>query len=208
MRHNVRPNLMMSRNQSANIQGAPTQPPNQRTKSPPFVRVVLAYADDSALQTVLSIYHAVAKRLARHFEFRDSCWRFGSFSAPQQLVEAAQRAAVADIIFCCPSDQTQLPAAVQDWIGLWTAKRNAPDGALAALLPTPTLNPGGVSPVRTYLERIAQSSGLTFFWKEYIPQEHRTATSKVNELRHPYGEDLVVCHNGSKPEVRHWGINE
>jgi hypothetical protein len=170
--------------------------------------VVLAYADDSAFQTVLGIYSATTKRLARHFEFLDSWWRFGSFANPGQLEEAAQHAAAADIIFCCPGNQCELPPAVRDWIGLWTSQRNEQDGALAALLPAATLNTSSPSPVRTYLEEVARANSLAFFFREYVAHLTHYSPPRADEPRQPYGEDLVACHIETKPEVRHWGINE
>ncbi len=172
------------------------------------IQVMLACDSDSTFKTALQVYGAIVLPLGRGFEFQDSLCQFGALANRVELDRAAQLAAEADIIFCCPGDQAELPPVVLDWIGLWTARRNQKDGALAVLLPTAIPNPPRPSPIKTYLAEVARTCGLAFFSAEYVAALPQHSGAYASERMLPYGEDFVVNHTETKPEVRHWGINE
>lgn len=170
--------------------------------------VVLAYDEHSRFEVVLKVYGAIVRRLAGRFEVRDTWWRFGGIGALGQLQDAAQFAATADVIFCCPGSRDELPPAVRDWISLWTAQRNHREGALAVLLPGGDFKNSAPSEARNYLEAVAQGSSMAFFVTEYDLHTQPESVARADGVRVSHGEEPIVNQIENRPEVRHWGINE
>lgn len=128
------------------------------------VRSILVHDGGAALEAARRAYRKVTQNLRNHFDFREDWFQLSELTEISVAERAADVAARADIVFCCPSDPHQLPEPFQDWIQLWLERRRRADTALALLLPSPA---GEESLLEEELGEIALVNGIAFFAGRY-----------------------------------------
>lgn len=172
------------------------------------VKIVLACENNAGFQAARKIYRAIVRRLTGRFEFRERWLSFDALAEPASLERAADAAAEAEMVFCCPGNPYLLAARVQDWIRLWLARRTQPDGALVLLLPTMTESVSRQTLMERDLRETARVAGLDFFAAEYTVESPRVYSPATKiPVAFEESSDVVGILQG-RSSARNWAINE
>jgi hypothetical protein len=147
--------------------------------------VVSIYEGLGDRDLLLRLCDSLAWKFKGDLEFQFDWWRFKYLADPEIAMEAAQRAAQADLILLA-AQSPELPVDVQRWFEGWLPNRQTGDGALVLVQPSP--NEAAPSlPLRSYLRSTAKRAHLDYF-----------SLSQPDLFNQPADEDQPL----------HWGINE
>ena len=163
--------------------------------------VVSIYEDLGGRELLLQLCNSLAWKFKDDLEFQFGWWRFKYLADPEIAMEAAQSAAQADLILLA-APSSELPVEVQRWFEAWLPNREAADGALVLVQPSPE----GASPsLPDFLRRTAKRARLDYL---LLSSPGSTAglagTSAGYSLFQPYLNELLI----EDDQPVHWGINE
>jgi hypothetical protein len=166
--------------------------------------VVIAYEDFDTGNHARKTYDFLARHLGDESRFRNQMWKFDVLGVPKLKQIAAKDAAAADVIIISAHGVNDLPPEVKAWIELWR-KEKTRAMALVGLFDAAEC---ASNPVRSYLENVAQRSGLEFFaqpglWPAKNEDEMQPRISEPAKA-------LSVLANlvQQDKEISRWGINE
>ncbi len=165
--------------------------------------VVSIYEDLGGRDLLLHLCDSLAWKFKDDLEFQFDWWRFKYLADPEIAMEAAQSAAQADLILLS-AQSPELPVDVQRWFEGWLPNREAGDGALVLVQPSPK----GASqslPLRSYLRLTAKRARLDYLRLSSPGSAAGLAgTSAGLSLFQPGVNELLA--EDDRP--MHWGINE
>lgn len=125
--------------------------------------IVSIYEDLGGRDLLLQLCHSLVWKFKDEVDFQVDWWRFKYLADSEIAMEAAQKAAQADLIFLAPQSP-ELPIHVQGWFEGWLPNREADEGALVLVQPSPN----GASPflpLRSYLRLTAKRAHLDYFFR-------------------------------------------
>ena len=147
--------------------------------------VVSIYEDLRGRELLLQLCDSLTWKFKDEVDFQFDWCRFKYLADPEIAMEAAQRAAQADLILLAPQSPV-LPIHVQGWFEGWAPNREAGDGALVLVQPSHK----GASrslPLQSYLRLTAKRAHLDYF-----------SLAQPELINLPADDDQPL----------HWGINE
>jgi hypothetical protein len=145
---------------------------------------------------LLQLCGSLAWKFKDEVDFQVDWWRFKYLADPEIAMEAAQKAAQADLILLA-AQSPDLPVYVRGWFEEWLPNREATDGAL--VLVQPSLEGASQSfPMRSYLRRTAKRARLDYF------RLSSAGTFEGPSLSQPELSELLAPDD----HPLHWGINE
>src|SRR5262249_38672703 len=100
----------------------------------PLFKILIAYETVSSGLRAREMSERLATRLHSEFEMSSEVWKFELLNHPQLRQQAANEAAVADMIIMAMRRAGELPPHVKHWIESWLPQRRGGAAALVALL--------------------------------------------------------------------------
>ena len=163
--------------------------------------VVSIYEDLGSRDLLLHLCDALAWKFRDDLEFQFDWWRFKYLADPAIAMEAAQSAAQADLILLA-AQSPELPVEVQKWFEGWLPKREAGDGALVLVQPSPK---GASQSLPAYLRLTAKRARLDYLrLSASLSAPGAAGTGTGFSLFQPYINELLA----EDDQPMHWGINE
>jgi len=147
--------------------------------------VVSIYEDIGGRDLLFQVCDSLVSKFKDEVDFEVDWWRFKYLADPEIATEAAKKATQADLILLA-ARSSQLQLHVQGWFEGWLPNREAGDGALVLVQPSPHGASHSLH-LRSYLRLTAQRAHLDYF-----------------SLSQPGPTDLPA----DEYRPMHWGINE
>jgi len=147
--------------------------------------VVSIYEDIGGRDLLLKLCNSLVLKFKEEVDFQFDWCRFKYLADPEIAMEAAQKAAQADLILFAPQS-SELPVHVQGWFEGWLPNREAAEGALVLVLSSAKGALQSLS-LGSYLRLTAKRGRLDYF-----------SLSQPNLIDLPIEDDRPM----------HWGINE
>lgn len=171
------------------------------------VSCTVTYEDTVSRDRALHLCDDLVRALWKELEFEFSWWRFDYLGDDSIAQAAAESAIKSDIAIFSARSGFQLPVTVRAWAEDWAGRRLQEAGVLVALIGT--VNTAEVTPVHTYLRRIATQASM-----DYLPPlpelGPRRSTITIEEIeRRANGRSTLLNDLLDHPGISsHWGINE
>jgi hypothetical protein len=134
---------------------------NQAERPP--LRIVVVYDGMADLIRVNEIWSRLVARFKDEIQIVSCAWNFASLRDPQLRERAAFHAGDADLIVLSASGRSKLPDYIRHWIRAWLPWKKGRRDALVATLDHESPACAAASPLRNYLRRTAEQSGMDFF---------------------------------------------
>lgn len=132
-----------------------------------WLKIVIGYGDLADGHRAMKTCQRLIERLGREFQFSTSLWKFNLLGAPKQTKAAAQDAAEADMLIISTRGVGELPGEVKKWVSALAGKGRGGARALIALLDEADERGEGVSPIHSYLQKVAQQANVEFFSSKF-----------------------------------------
>jgi hypothetical protein len=167
----------------------------------------VTYEDTVSRDRALRLCDDLVRALWKELEFEFSWWRFDYLGDETIARAAAESALKSDIAIFSVRSGFQLPVPVRAWAEDWAGRRLQEAGVLVALIGT--VNTVEITPVHTYLRRIATRASM-----DYLPPlpelgSRRSAMSFEEIERRANGRSTLLNDILDHPGISsHWGINE
>ena len=172
----------------------------------PFTAVV-AYDDSLGRSYADRLYSWLIEEFRDEIDFDSRWWSFEQLSQTRSAENAARATMEADMVIISTASE-DLPGYAKLWIENILAGKGEQDMVMVALIGM--RNPQRESPVPayTYLERVAQQAGLSYFASLFhLPDPMPACTIETLQIRAdtvtPLLEEILRF-----PPSPHWGINE
>lgn len=156
--------------------------------------VVSIYEDVGARDLLFHLCDFLVSKFKDDVDFQLDWWRFKYLADPIMAMEAAQKAAQADLILLA-TQSSELPYGVRKWFESWLSKRKSTDGALVLVQSSPE-SISQTHSLASYLRTTAKRAQLDYF------RLNSTDSTPV-----PSNPDLAELLTYDDRPV-HWGINE
>ena len=131
--------------------------------SKPIVDVVTAYEDFATGQRAIETCSNLERRLGHEFQFRTNMWKFEVLQQSKLFEMAVQDALEAQIVIISTHGENELPQPVQDWIQMWSSRKDGDACALVALFDCVMPARLEVRSIRSHLSNIARAGQMDFF---------------------------------------------
>ena len=169
---------------------------------------VILYEDVPTRDSALQLCDGLTKHFTTDLEFEFTWWKLSYLSEPEIARQAAQAAAVADLILISIQPGRDFSADFKTWFEDWLGKRNRPEGALGVLrMSARANNPISAYAQDAFLRLVAQRAKM-----DYLPfsgsERSGLSTDRLREdLNAPdmSGSDQTPKHQSHSSG---WGINE
>ena len=163
--------------------------------------VVSIYEDLGGRDLLLHLCDSLARKFKDDLEFQFDWWRFKYLADPDLAMDAAQSAAQADLILLA-AQSPELPVDVQRWFEGWLPNREAGDGALVLVQPSPK---GASRALPAYLRLTAKRARLDYLRLSSPGSGAGVAGTDMGSLL--FQPDMIELLTNDDPPL-HWGINE
>jgi hypothetical protein len=130
--------------------------------------VVVVYEDTAAREQAVDFCDQLVKRFWARFEFEVSWWSFSLLQKDPVAMEAAEKAAQADLVILSSLRQEDLPVPVKGWIESWLSRRGDREGILAGLMGPGVVGSGLEAPKHLYLRQVAHRGAMDYLTQ--VPQ--------------------------------------
>jgi hypothetical protein len=144
--------------------------------------VVAVYEDNAAREQAVDFCDQLVKRFWAQFEFDVSWWSFGLLQKDAVAIEAAAKAAQADLVIISSVQREDLPTPVKRWIESWRGRRGDREGILAGLL-GPELAGRWEAAKHYYLRQVAHQAAM-----DYLTQVPQNISRGIPESLESYSE--------------------
>jgi hypothetical protein len=136
--------------------------------------VVVIYEDSAAREQAVDFCDQLVKRFWAGFEFEMNWWSFSLLQANPAAMDAAEKAAHADLVVVASMQPQDFPRGVKSWIESWLGRRGDREGILAGLV-GPVPGGSGSAPAKhLYLRQVAHRGGMDYLTQ--VPQGISHAT--------------------------------
>jgi hypothetical protein len=129
----------------------------------PPLKIVVVYDGIEDLIRVDEIWSRVVARFQDKIQITSSAWNFTLLTDPQLRERAALRTAEADFVVFSASGKSEPPDHVRLWIETWLPWKKGRRDALVAMLDYDPARCTDALPLRNYLQRMAEKSGMKYF---------------------------------------------
>ena len=124
--------------------------------------VVVVYEDDRAREEAVRFCDEMVRQYWTTHDFEVSWCSFEMLGETAAAMEAAGKAAAADLLIFATAPEGEMPAAVKDWIKVWLSRRGDREGALVGLMGSGAEMSGGREDKHAYLRNVAHSGGMDY----------------------------------------------
>lgn len=159
--------------------------------------VVVVHEDAAAREQAVDYCDQLVKRFWARFEFEVSWWSFSLLQTQAVAVDAAAKAARADLVIISSLQRGDFPLPVKGWMEGWLSRRGDREGILTGLLGPGAAESGLEAPKHLYLRRLAHSGGMDYLTQvpqnisrsipeslEFYTQRAAQVTSVLDEILH------------------------
>ncbi len=130
---------------------------------PPPLKIVVVYDGFTDLIRVMDIWFRLIARFKDEIQIVSCAWNFTSLRDLQLRKRAALHAAEADMIVLAANGKSKLPNYMRLWVNAWLPWKRGRCHALVAALDHELPVRAAALPLRNYLQRAAERSGMNFF---------------------------------------------
>jgi hypothetical protein len=163
--------------------------------------VISIYEDLGCRDLLLHLCDSLVWKFKDDLEFQIDWWRFKYLADPEIAMDAARRAAQADLILLAAQSR-ELPSDVRQWFEMWLPHREAGDGALVLVQPSPK---GASRMLPAFLRQTAKRARLDYLrLSASLSAPGAAGTGTGFSLFQPYINELLA----EDDQPMHWGINE
>ncbi len=131
--------------------------------------VVVVHEDSEARTRAVGFCDQLVKQLWARFEFNVSWWPFAMLEQPAAAMDAATKAATADLIIVSASPEGDFPVAIKGWIESWVEQRGVREGVLAGLIESQGMPADPDGPKHHCLRNSAHRGAMDYLTQ--VPQE-------------------------------------
>ena len=132
----------------------------QQWKQRDRLTLLAAFEDSETCTRAKRFCADLSRHLGARCQIIQHVWVFSTFRLRELREIAAEEASVSDLVILSAHDAASLPDEAKQWIDLWLQQKGRRPSALLALLDP--LYSGQPSPIRMYLQGIAQRAGVDF----------------------------------------------
>jgi len=184
------------------IQLRPTGP---RLDNPERCEVAIVYDDIASRVRGMHLSENLASRFKGDLDFNFTWWNVRFLKDPQISSLAEEAAAEADLVLFSISQAAEPAPALKNWIRRWLTRRQGDEGAMAVLLDQSTATKDQITPLESYLRKVAEGGRMDF-----LPRMMPIAVPSRNGGRHSSTatESVRETPVSAPHENSHWGINE
>ena len=143
--------------------------------------VVVVYEDAAAREQAVDFCDQLVKRFWATFEFDVSWWSFSLLQTEHVAMEAAEKAAQADLIILASLREEDFPVHVPKWVESWLRRRGEREGILAGLIGQGTATSVGGATKHYYLRQIAHRGAM-----DYLTQVPQSISRSIPESAESY----------------------
>jgi hypothetical protein len=183
------------------------RPTGARLDAPERCEVAVVYDDVASRVRAIHLSENLASRFEGDLDFNFTWWNVRFLKDPQISSLAEEAVAEADLVLFSISQAAEPAPALKDWIKRWLSRRQSDEGALAVLLDQSTASKDQITPLESYLRKVAEGGHMDFL-PRMMPAA--TATSSRHSPRDPRTDKKSLGDNPRplSQENSHWGINE
>jgi len=166
--------------------------------------VVAVYEDTAAREQAVDFCDQLVKRFWARFEFEVSWWSFSLLQKEHVAMEAAEKAARADLVILSSLRQEDLPVPVKGWIESWLSRRGDREGILAGLMGPGAVGSGLEAPRHLYLRQVAHRGAMDYLTQvpqdisRSIPESPDLYTTRAAQVTNVLNE---ILHHQAPPPV-------
>lgn len=163
--------------------------------------VVAVYEDHGNRQLLLQLSDSLSRKFKGALDFQFDWCRFKYLADPEIAMEAADKASRADLILLAPKSP-ELPVFVQGWFEDWLLHREADNGALVLVEPSPKRSER-LTPLQSYLRMAAKRGSL-----DYVQLDSPELLDRAKPAPELPAAPLQMDQLSQDNPPLHWGINE
>lgn len=130
--------------------------------------VVVIYEDSAAREQAVDFCDQLVNRFWAGFEFEVNWWSFSLIQSDRVAMEAAEKAAHADLVVLASVQPQDFPRGVKSWIENWISRRGDREGIFAGLVGPVTGGSGPAPAKHLYLRQVAHRGGMDYLTQ--VPQ--------------------------------------
>ena len=166
--------------------------------------VVVIYEDTAAREQAVDFCDQLVKRFWASFEFEVSWWSFGLLQNEPVAMEAAEKAARADLVILSALQHEDFPVRVKGWMESWLSRRGDREGILAGLLGPGLAESGLEAPQHLYLRQVAHRGAMDYLTQvpqnilRSIPESPESYTTRAAQVTSVLDE---ILHQQAGPPV-------
>jgi len=179
------------------------RPTGARLDIPERCEVAVVYDDIASRVRAIHLSENLASRFEGDLDFNFTWWNVRFLKDPQISTLAENAAAEADLVLFSISQAAEPATPLKAWIRRWLARRNSDEGALAVLLDQSTASKDQVTPLESYLRKIAEGGHMDF-----LPRMTPASQASPRDSRKIKAPAATPKAFGVSHENSHWGINE
>ena len=170
--------------------------------------LVVVYEDKLTRHRALHLYDHLAQQLLDDYDFQCSWWKFDHLLNPTIRHQAADAAAVANMVILSVHARSELTPLQQMWIDEWLPKRDSRKAALVALIAGGTEPGSEKAPMVASLESAARLGGMDFFTHGFDIRQMQTDANVYPINQHTKAPATPPQLSQQPMPTPRWGINE
>jgi hypothetical protein len=157
--------------------------------------VVVIYDNTAAREQAVDFCDQLVKRFWARFEFDVSWWSFSLLQQDTVAMEAAAKAAQADVVVVSSLQEEEFPTSIKTWIQSWASRRGDREGVFAGLL-GPARPESGKQAKHYYLRQVAHGTAMDYLTQvpqsisRSIPESLDFYTQRAAQVTHVLDEIL------------------
>ena len=131
--------------------------------------VAVVYEDSAARERAVDFCDQLVQRFWGRFEFEVNWWSFQALQEHGMALDAADKAARANLVVLSSLGPQDLPARVKTWIESWLSRRGDLEGILAGLIEPADAVGSPEAGKHLYLRQVAHRAGMDYLTQ--VPQD-------------------------------------
>jgi hypothetical protein len=144
--------------------------------------VVVVYEDSAGREQAVDFCDQLVQRFLARFEFDVSWWSFGLLQKDAVAMEAAAKAAQADLVIISSVQREDFPTPVRRWLESWRDRRGEREGILAGVLGQELVGKWEAAK-HYYLRQVAHRAAM-----DYLTQVPQNISRGIPESLESYSE--------------------
>jgi len=179
-------------------------PREARLDTPERCEVAVVYDDIASRVRAIHLSENLASRFEGDLDFNFTWWNIRFLKDPQISTLAENAAAEADLVLFSISKAAEPATPLKNWIRRWLTRRQSDEGALAVLLDQSTASKDQVTPLESYLRKMAEGGHMDFLPRMMPMAAAPSSARHAGDIKAPARDSSgSISHENS-----HWGINE
>jgi hypothetical protein len=171
--------------------------------------LVVAYEDTTTRNRAMQLYDHLAQQLLDDYDFQVSWWKLDHLDNPRLCEQAADAAAVANMVVVSLRGDQQMPVILNRWLQGWLSRKDHQKSALVVLLGAKGQPTDEARRMQSHLQQAARQAKMDFFAHAYELDELEKAYTPESVARRAHTVTPVLEEILQQPtSYPRWGINE